>query len=100
MFGATVIALDRFIFYFNYNQAGRYCDNRNNGIDVHKGGFLCSKVHVTAALLCVWFSVFVRYSVVWECFLCTLGRRYAAVNSMRWGYSELITEYASDIYRL
>lgn len=57
-------ALDGFIFCFNYNQAGGYCDNRNNGIDIHKGGFLCSEVHVTTALLCLWFSVSVRCSVV------------------------------------
>lgn len=59
-----VKVLDRLILYFIYNQAGRYCDNRNNGIDEHKGSSLCSEVHVTAALLCLWFFVFIRCSVV------------------------------------
>lgn len=58
-----VKVLDGLILYFVYKQAGRYCDNRNNGIDVHKGSFLCSEVHVAAALPCLRFFVFIRCSV-------------------------------------
>ena len=62
--------------------------------------FDATEVRVTAALLCLWFSVFIRYSVVLGMLLMHIRAKVCSCEFNEMGYSELITEYASDIYRL